>query len=187
STNTPDVFLLTLTWTASTRATNPNQQKLLSLRHHAERKLNSPLNVLARKAILMVCLFLFLSLTISAQQFAFDTRTREAYERVLDLQPESAHSMIPNPQTPQELYVVSLAEALELLITENPRNFSDYETAFEKRISRKSRKDNADDIALIAELNLQWAFIYLKFGKELDAALRIRQAYLNAQDVQKRF
>src|SRR5690606_8008544 len=79
STNTPDVFLLTLTWTASTRATNPNQQKLLSLRHHAERKLNSPVNVLARKAILMVCLFLFLSLTISAQQFAFDTRTHEAY------------------------------------------------------------------------------------------------------------
>lgn len=135
----------------------------------------------------MVCLFLLLPVASSAQHFAFDTRTREAYERVLDLELEYARGMIPTPQTPQEMYVVSLAEALELLITENPRNFSTYETAFEKRISRKTRKDNADDIALIAELNLQWAFIYLKFGKELDAALRIRQAYLNAQDVQKRF
>ncbi len=135
----------------------------------------------------MVCLFLFLPMVLSAQQFAFDTRTREAYERVLDLQVESTHNMIPNPQTPQELYVVSLAEALELLITENPRNFSAYETNFEKRISRKSRKDNVDDLALLAELNLQWTFVYLKFGKEIDAALRLRQAYISAQEVQKRF
>ncbi len=135
----------------------------------------------------MVCLFLFLPAGLFAQVFTFDKHVLEAYERVLDLRLESARSMIPDPQTPQEIYVVSLSETLELIVTENPRNFTSYETSFEKRTSRKTRKDNADELTLQAELNLQWAYVYLKFGKELDAALRLRQAYLYTHDVRKRF
>jgi len=106
---------------------------------------------------------------------------------VLNLQTEEAHALIPNPETAQEHYVIALAEALELLITEDGEKFSDYEDLFEKRRDRKTKFTSADDLLLQAEISLQWAFVYLKYGHEFDAALNLRQAYQTTEEIKKRF
>lgn len=135
---------------------------------------------------MIVCLFLSLK-SANAQHWMFDERTRNAYQMVLDLRIEEALQAIPEPKKAQEVYVVSLAEAVELLITENAEKFSDYENQFESRIETKWKGDDADHLFLQAELRLQWAFVYLKFGHEFDAALNLKQAYEITEECKKKY
>lgn len=95
--------------------------------------------------------------------------------------------LIPQPQTAQEHYVTSLAEALELLITEDGEKYTEYEHRFEQRLDRKTKLNMPDDIFLQAEIRMQWAFVYFKYGHEFDAALNLRQAYLTTAEIKKRF
>lgn len=136
----------------------------------------------------MVCLFLCtLVAPLRAQEWTFDGATQEAYDLVLNLETDEAHARIPSPKTPQEHYVTALAEALELLLTEDTEHFNDYEKRFEQRRDRKTKASSAEDLFLQGEVALQWAFIYLKFGHEFDAALQLREAYSITQDLKKRF
>jgi tetratricopeptide (TPR) repeat protein len=112
--------------------------------------------------------------------------TKEAYENVLNLDFEKASALLPDPRTPQELYVISFAQALELIITEDRKRFQHYESLFETRASQKHLK-GPDALLLQAEMQMQWAFVYLKFGQELDAAFRLRQAYQLTQEIRKKY
>jgi tetratricopeptide (TPR) repeat protein len=140
-----------------------------------------------RKAALMVCLFLC-CLAATAQEWKFDARTTQAYSEVLDLRVEEAAQLLqPNQKTAQEAYITGLAEALELLITEDAEKFQEYEDRFEKRIETKWKSAEADNLFMQAEARLQWAFVYLKFGHEFDAALTLRQAYQIAEECKKKY
>ncbi len=152
-----------------------------------ERKLNKLIVHTLKKACFITCLFLCLAFYSKAQDWNFDTSTQQAYDLVLNLQIQEAQRLIPQPKTVQELYVASLAEALELLITEDKEKFNEYEDRFEKRLERKIRPNNAEDIFIQAEIRLQWAFVYLKFGHEFDAALNLKQSYSAVQEIKKRF
>ena len=144
----------------------------------------------------MVCLFLFLACNIgrstSTASFAdaewkFDDPTQKAYELVLNLQLEEVHQLIPAPVTAQQHYVVALAEALELLITEDGEKYTEYEDRFSKRLERKTKLNVPDDLFLQAEIRMHWTFVYLKFGHEFDAALNLRQAYLTIEEIRNKF
>jgi tetratricopeptide (TPR) repeat protein len=148
--------------------------------------LNNINSIALKKAGLIVCLFLSLNVA-NAQFWTFDERTAKAYQAVLELRIEDALQAIPQPKTAHEVYVVGLAEAVELLITENAEKFSDYENQFESRIETKWKGDDADHLFLQAELRLQWAFVYLKFGHEFDAALNLKHAYEIAEECKKKF
>lgn len=76
---------------------------------------------------------------------------------------------------------------MELLITGDGEKFTEYEDRFEQRLERKTKLNTPDDIFLQAEIRMQWAFIYFKFGHEFDAALNLRQAYLTTAEIKKRF
>src|SRR5690349_3230407 len=131
-----------------------------------------------KKAGLYACLFLLVPFTAAATQpWAFDENTRKAYDLVLNLQIEEALQLIPQPKTAQEHYICGMAEAIELLITEDREKFSEYEDRFQKRMHEKIKGAPQDYQFLHAELNLQWAFVYLKFGQEFDAGSRLREAY----------
>ena len=87
----------------------------------------------------MVCLFLFLGCNIGRStstacfadaEWQFDDPTQKAYELVLNLQLEEVHQLIPAPVTAQQHYVIALAEALELLITEDGEKYTEYEDRF---------------------------------------------------------
>jgi hypothetical protein len=147
-----------------------------------------------KKAAMVVCLFLFYTppLVTFAQKvhreaWIFNGPVQKAYELVLNLQVEEAHQLIPKPQTAQEHYVIALAEALELLITEDGEKFTEYEDRFNERLDRKTKTNFPYDLFLQAEIRMQWAFIYLKFGHEFDAALNLRQAYLTIQEIKRKF
>lgn len=135
----------------------------------------------------MVCLFLCTIACVRAQEWTFDTRTAQAYSEVLDLRTEEAAQLVPVQKTAQEAYVATLGEALELLITEDAEKFQDYEDRFEKRIETKWKSSEADNLFVQAEARLQWAFVYLKFGHEFDAALTLRHAYQIAEECKKKF
>ncbi|HYG18047.1 MAG TPA: hypothetical protein VD816_03925 [Ohtaekwangia sp.] len=139
-----------------------------------------------KKAFLIVCLFLC-PVLLPAQEWTFDGPTQKAYNLVLNLQIAEAQALIEQPETVHEHYVMALAEALELLITEDGARYSEYEDRFEARLDRKTRLNTPEDLFLQAEIGLQWAFVHLKFGHEFDAALNLRQAYRTTQEVKKRF
>lgn len=97
--------------------------------------------------------------------------------------------VVKKPKALQEFYVTSLAETLVLLVTEDEVKFKKFEASWSDRIDllEKIEPANADALFILAELRLQWAFVYLKFGHELDAAWNIRQAYLTVQECKKKF
>lgn len=107
----------------------------------------------------------------------------------LNLELAEVRSEFQNQNTPQALYLTSLTDALELLITEDESLFDRYENAYEKRLQVLSKitPKTAESLYISAELRLQWAFVYLKFQHEFDAAWNIRQSYLLAQECLSRF
>lgn len=142
-----------------------------------------------QEAGFLACLFVCFTFQVNAAgpEWKFDPATRKAYDLVLNLQLDQAHLLIPQPQTAQEHYTTALAEALELLITEDPEKFGEYEDRFEARLERKTKPNNVEDLFLQAEIRMQWAFVYFKYGHEFDAALNLRQAYLTTEEIKKRF
>ena len=142
-----------------------------------------------RKVGLMTCLFLclFSILAAPAQEWSFDPATQKAYDQVIALNPEAANTLIPEPHTAQEHYVKAFAEAMELLLTEDGEMYSEYEERFEQRLDRRTKLNTPEDLFLQAEIRMQWAFVYFKFGHEFDAALNLRQAYIATTEIKKRF
>jgi tetratricopeptide (TPR) repeat protein len=138
-----------------------------------------------RKAAITVCLFLFAAYTATAQEFSFKPQVLQAYQQVLNLKPEAGRELIANGSSTEELYVVALSEAMELLLTEDAEKFSLWETRFEKRADRKAN-GVAVDLFFKAEIHLHWSFVYLKFGHEFDAALQLRKAYLITKELRKK-
>jgi tetratricopeptide (TPR) repeat protein len=128
--------------------------------------------------------FVFLPAIGQAQHWHFDHHSLKAYNLALNLQIKEALELVADPKSPQEHYVASLAQTLELLITEDGEKFTEYERAFKSRLERKLTS-SPEEYFLQAEIHLQWAFVYLKFGHEFDAALNIRQAYQIVQDCKK--
>ena len=128
-----------------------------------------------------------IALEARGQEFAFDPASREAYRHVLNLDFEPVRNAIQQPSTPQQLYVRSFADALELIVTEDHQLLNGYEAAFEMWADRKTSKKSADELLVQSEMHLQWAFVYLKFGRELDAAFRLRQAYMIAEELRKSY
>lgn len=142
------------------------------------------------KAGVIPCLFFSLIVlheNAVAQDWVFDAVTRQAYEKAINLQTEEALHLLPEPRTAQELYVASLAEALDLVVTEDKEKYETYHAAYEKRLEQKSKSSLAEDLFLQAEIRLQWTFVYLKFGHEFDAAWNLRQSYEIMQECRKRF
>lgn len=117
-----------------------------------------------------------------------DEITLESYQRALNLESGIPERFKQN-FSPRQMYVTSLAEMLELLITEDEVKFEKYEDTWNERIEKleDTKPVTADALFLLAELRLQWAFIYLTFGHEFDAAWNVRQAYLHVQKCKEKF
>lgn len=156
------------------------------------RKLNNMMHLSYWKAGLLVCFFFccqcaFATNTPATPDWKFDSLTNIAYRHVLNLELEEARAMIPKPETAQQHYVLALADAIELMITEDISLYNGYEQRYLTRKDRKIKKNNPDELLLQAEMELQWAFVYLKYGHEYDAGLRLRDAYKIKEDVLNRF
>lgn len=140
-----------------------------------------------KKAAVTVCLFLCLAIHAPAEeQWKFTATTQRAYDLVFRLDFAGIHALIPEPQTVDELYVISLAEAIELILEEDGKKYADYQNLFQQRRDRRFKQSDPLELFLQAELAVQWAFVYFKFGHEFDAALNLREAYTITAQVRKR-
>lgn len=143
--------------------------------------------IISFKASRMVCLFLFVSGHLAAQGLTFDATQQRAYELALSLHPAEALQLVGEENSIQSVYIASLAETIELLVTEDYAKFSSYEERFLKRLDRNVKSTPRDFQFLQAELRLHWSFVYLKFGHELDAALQLRDSYKIAESCRQKF
>ncbi len=114
---------------------------------------------------------------------------QSAYRKALNLQLDEARLAVHQRNDPEAIYLASLSDALELLITEEDALFDRYESNYENRLHflSKASPKTPETLFTIAELRLQWAFIYLKFGQEFDAAWNIRQSYSLVQDCKNKY
>lgn len=162
---------------------------LLPLLPEEERLLNKFKTIQLKKAGFITCLFLCSTLCSAQQDWLSDERLKNTYNQVLQLQFKEAQKLNRvSTENPQEIYVVSFADGLELLITEDASKFDPYEDLYESRLDQLSKvPTSSSSLFALAELRLQWAFIYLKFGQELDAAWNVRQAYLLVQECKKKY
>jgi tetratricopeptide (TPR) repeat protein len=167
---------------------NPHDQHL---QQEDDVKLDNPFRRISfRKAAVFVCLFVcspLCLLQVFSQDWKFDSPVQRAYENVLNLRIDEAMRLLPKPTTAEENYVLSLAESMDLILTEDGEKYENYHDAYEARLERRTKSSLPEDLFFQAELRLQWSFVYLKFGHEFDAAWNLRQSYLRVRDCQKRF
>jgi tetratricopeptide (TPR) repeat protein len=135
----------------------------------------------------ITCLFLFLLVARGMPQDCTLSADPKLHARVLNLDFLKSSELMSQPSSLADNYLLNLAESLELIVTENSIRFSEYESNAFNRIEDKINASQQDREFLKAETRLQWAFVYLKFGHEFDAALNLREAYQIAKAVKRKF
>jgi tetratricopeptide (TPR) repeat protein len=135
------------------------------------------------KAGVFACLF-FCTPIANCQSLEFNNRELVLYNNILDLKVTDVVGNTAASKRTEEEYIITLAETIHLLVQENEDEYDRYERAFERRKNLGSK--SAAEQFLQAENRLQWAFVSLKFGHEVDAAFNLRQAYQIAQACKKK-
>lgn len=159
------------------------------LPHEEEKRLNKSKTIQIKKAGFITCLFLCVAFKPQAQNdWVLSPQLSEAYTFTLNLQIDESRKSISDPTSAEQIYIASLGDVLELLLTEDEVKFEKHEDVYESRLNKlEGAGSTASALFTIAELRLQWAFVYLKFGHEFDAAWNIRQAYFSMQECKKKF
>lgn len=139
------------------------------------------------KAGLIACFFLWSAATAQTNtspslSWRFEGETALAYRDIYNLQINDALLRLSKIRDGNSFiyktYLESLAETVDILVTENVQRFVAVEQNFERRLDDlEDAPATADNLFLRAELSLQLGFCYLNMGHELSAILSIRQAY----------
>jgi len=136
-----------------------------------------------RKAGFTVCLFFLLTPSFAIDPvWKFDAELEKAYQLVLNLQMDQAYAKIAQLKGKSNelhrLYVQSLCETVDVLVTEDEEKFDFIEAKFKERLKfLETNKATVETLFLRAELNLQRGFNFLNLGQELNAVWAIREAY----------
>lgn len=121
----------------------------------------------------------------------FDPALEAVYKQILSLQIDEARNQLNTIRNANELhrmYLQTLSETAEILITEDEKRFEVFNDEMRGRIEKLSQmSETAETLFLRAEISLQRGFNLLNLGQELNAVLAIRQAYQNAQACAKRY
>lgn len=147
-----------------------------------------------RKAGAVACFFLFQLLPSRANDllWKFDPALQKVYISVLNLDKTEAYLELAklDKQTNayHKIYVQSLCETLDALISEDEEKFNKIEVAFKERFKfLDSENESAETLFLKAELNLQRGFNLLNLGHEFNAVWAIRSAYNYTQECLKKY
>jgi tetratricopeptide (TPR) repeat protein len=155
-----------------------------------EKPLGNRTTISWKKAGQFTCLF-FWMLPAFSQPATW--LTQETYVRAhgltLSLQLDESRKLLSSSTSPEAIYINSLSDVFELLISENAERFTELEKVYETRINtlKKSSPQTAKELFVLAELRLQWGFVYLKFGHDFTAAWSVRQAHVVSQECLRKF
>ncbi len=138
------------------------------------------------KRLLFVILLLAISHFALADSFVFNKQCRQAYQHIIALRFNDGEVLLkaevhqnPGNACPELLY--NYIDFLKLFISEDADLFDQLEPNRKNRIKRLERLDDSDPYKriAIAAIQMQWAFVRLKFGEQYTtAALDIYRSFL---------
>lgn len=121
----------------------------------------------------------------------FDAELQKAHALILNLQTDQGLQMVAANTRSNELhrlYLSSLGETIDVLISEDQGKFDVIESRFKLRIKKlESMARSGETLFLLAELHLQRGFNFLNLGKEMEAVFAIRKAHQLAQACLREF
>src|SRR3954471_13110768 len=136
--NIRDGFWQTLIWSRWRKKLSQRKQH----QQDVQRKLaNTTLKYLLKKAAVIVCFFLLLpGRTLAVDNtWQFDPQLERIYKLVLNLDTDQAYAELAKLKSVNELhklYVQSLLETTDILITEDDKRFEKVNDIFKERIDR---------------------------------------------------
>ena len=146
------------------------------------------------RAGIIACFFLLTRITSAATDpiWQFSEPVHQAYLLVLNLQPDKAQELLSKVSDPSQelhkMYVLSLSETVDVLITEDQKKFEQLENNFRKRLQFvETLPEGPEKLFLEAELNLQRGFNLLNLDQSFNAVFAIRRAYNVTQDCLKKY
>ncbi len=152
------------------------------------------LTKLLKKAGLTVCLFLLCHpLTFAIDKvWEFDSELTKAYQLVLNLQTDQARTQLikleKHTNELHRMYVLSLCETIDVLISEDEKKSDVLEGNFKERVKYLDKLPEGPEVLFLkAEMNLQRGFNFINLGQELNAVWAIRAAYNLTQECIKKY
>lgn len=138
-----------------------------------------------------ILLLWLLPLTTFAADFEWTPRMQQAYGEIIRLRlnkgkqllaPELGRNGVAN-------YLDDYADMLHLLLTEDRRSYEAIQKKGEERLDQLEDMDEDSpwNRCLRAEIKLHWAFIKIKFGKEVPGAWDVIKAYKLLEENAKKF
>ena len=128
---------------------------------------------------LFLCLILNIrTLSFGQETWTFDQQELKIYEDILALKTIDAKSKVTRNRN-TTLYLDHLKNTIELLISGNKNDLSEYEKKTDKILSHyKKQKTSSPFLKFyIAETLLRSAFVHLKLGHEITAGWELKKSY----------
>lgn len=138
-----------------------------------------------------VFLFLLIPLFADAQDFAWTPGLQRAYADLQKLDVQSAQTAAAQESAGNgvRLFIDDYADMLRLVTSDDEQLFSAIGNRENDRLTALKKLDDTSpwQRVLLAEVRLHWAFVKLKFGKEVSASWDVIRAYKLLAENQKLF
>ena len=138
-----------------------------------------------------VFLFLLLPGLAGAQDFVWTPGLQRAYADLQKLNIQSARQLLPRESAGNgvRIFVDDYVDMLRLVTSDDDRLFEAIREREEQRLDILKKLDDTSpwQRLFLAEVRLHWAFVKLKFGREISASWDVIRAYKLLADNQKRF
>jgi len=126
------------------------------------------------------------------RSWKFDATLQSVYSKIIDLKTSEAIRLLDGVKDEERryyrVYLQSLAECVEILVTEDEKRFPDVLKKFKERIKiLEAETESADNLFLLAELNLQLGFCHLNLGENFSAILAIREAFMLTKECMEKY
>lgn len=135
--------------------------------------------------LFFVVFFLLTTQTAPGQPFQENKALTAAYDHILALQLEKGRNELKDIHVKDEhekgfaLYALNLADILEMLLSEDPELYSKNKHLEKERLASVDELSDTNPWKRFceAEIKLQWAFVKVKNGDELNAVWNFSQSY----------
>jgi predicted negative regulator of RcsB-dependent stress response len=128
---------------------------------------------------------------ILAQDFVWTPGLQQAYTDIGKLKLQPAHQTLSheNEQNGLRIFLDDYADMATLLVSDDEAQYTTWISRQDKRLDQLRRLDGQSPYFRLtqAEVRLHWAFVKLKFGREVSACWDIIKAYKLLAENQKQF
>jgi tetratricopeptide (TPR) repeat protein len=142
----------------------------------------------------LLIVFIFVPNSLIGQGFDFNKDCHEAYQHIISLRLKNGEVIIAgeklkNPSNQMTVVLENYIDFFKIFISEDKQQFDILKVNKEKRLLSISENPSDSPIFLWSQatINLQWAFVRLKFGEYYSAAFELRRAFIQLENNEKRY